>query len=273
MSSAFLGFMLYFPTHNEKFGKIFDIYDPDHDIPTYANPVPTAVLPTVAFDAEVGYNCFLMHSSRFKETNVYIINTFSELEQHAVNTLASDKRNPPVYTVGPLLDLKNSSKVASSERESIMKWLDAQHDSSVVYLCFGSWGGFELPQVNEIATALERSGQRFLCWNSTLESLWNGVPIATWPIYAEQQLNAFELVKELGLAIDLKSDHRHIGGAIVGADEIEKAVRSLMDKDNPARKIVLKMKEKCRHAVAEGGSSYYSMGCFIDKVMEHKLTM
>ncbi|KAG9129513.1 hypothetical protein Leryth_013099 [Lithospermum erythrorhizon] len=290
--------MLYFPTHNEKFGKIFDIYDPDHDIPTYANPVPTAVLPTVAFDAEVGYNCFLMHSSRFKETNVYIINTFSELEQHAVNTLASDKRNPPVYTVGPLLDLKNSSKVASSERESIMKWLDAQHDSSVVYLCFGSWGGFELPQWPEILVVHEANNTKdtgMICgwspqvdvlahqaiggfvshcsWNSTLESLWNGVPIATWPIYAEQQLNAFELVKELGLAIDLKSDHRHIGGAIVGADEIEKAVRSLMDKDNPARKIVLKMKEKCRHAVAEGGSSYYSMGCFIDKVMEHKLTM
>ncbi|KAG9129504.1 hypothetical protein Leryth_013089 [Lithospermum erythrorhizon] len=61
--TAFLGFMLYFPTHNEKFGKIFDIYDPDHDIPTYANPVPTAVLPTVA-SIPVGYNCFLMHSSR-----------------------------------------------------------------------------------------------------------------------------------------------------------------------------------------------------------------
>ncbi|XP_058211518.1 anthocyanidin 3-O-glucosyltransferase 2-like [Rhododendron vialii] len=28
-------------------------------------------------------------------------------------------------------------------------------------------------------------------WNSMLESLWCGVPMATWPMYAEQQMNAF----------------------------------------------------------------------------------
>ena len=26
-------------------------------------------------------------------------------------------------------------------------------------------------------------------WNSILESIWYGVPVATWPLYAEQQLN------------------------------------------------------------------------------------
>ncbi|KAF2319833.1 hypothetical protein GH714_019518 [Hevea brasiliensis] len=35
-------------------------------------------------------------------------------------------------------------------------------------------------------------------WNSVLESLWFGVPIATWPMYGEQQFNAFEMVIELG---------------------------------------------------------------------------
>ncbi|KAL0008657.1 hypothetical protein SO802_010159 [Lithocarpus litseifolius] len=44
-------------------------------------------------------------------------------------------------------------------------------------------------------------------WNSMLESLWFGVPIAAWPMYAEQQINAFEMMKELGLAVEVKMDY------------------------------------------------------------------
>ncbi|GAA0172823.1 glycosyltransferase [Lithospermum erythrorhizon] len=325
-TAAFLGLMLYIPTHNEKSGEIFEISDSDHDIPTYPNPVPARVLPNVTFQEE-GYACFLKHSSRFQETNGYIINSFSELEPYAITTLAADKKNPPVYTVGPLLDLKNGGKGSAFKRESIMNWLDAQPDSSVVYLSFGSMGAFDPPQLMEIAIALEKSGLRFLwcmrqarssekfsiidrvssldgflpkgflertktrgmicgwapqvdvlaheavggfvshCgWNSILESLWNGVPIATWSIYAEQQLNSFEMVKVLGLAVELKIDYR-CGTGLVTANEIEKGVTSLMDQENVVRKKVKQMKEKCRQAVVEGGSSFDSLGCFIQKIV------
>ncbi|PIN22173.1 hypothetical protein CDL12_05118 [Handroanthus impetiginosus] len=70
-------------------------------------------------------------------------------------------------------------------------------------------------------------------WNSTLESVWFGVPIATFPLYAEQQLNAFQLVKELGMAEAIRIDYvRDMNGEkpseIVGAEEIEAAIRRLM---------------------------------------------
>ncbi|KAI6670981.1 hypothetical protein NL676_005866 [Syzygium grande] len=63
-------------------------------------------------------------------------------------------------------------------------------------------------------------------WNSILESLWHGVLIVTWPIYAEQQLNAFMMLKELGLAEELRLDHKGhgVGGNLVQAEEIERAV-------------------------------------------------
>ncbi|KAF8051055.1 hypothetical protein N665_1811s0002, partial [Sinapis alba] len=41
-------------------------------------------------------------------------------------------------------------------------------------------------------------------WNSMLESLWFGVPMVTWPLYAEQKVNAFEMVEELGLAVEIR---------------------------------------------------------------------
>lgn len=66
-----------------------------------------------------------------------------------------------------------------------------------------------------------------LVWNSILERLWYGVAIATWPIYAEQQINAFRMAKELGLAMEMRLEFK-MGGDFVMANEIELAMRSQM---------------------------------------------
>ncbi|KAK1557993.1 hypothetical protein Q3G72_035503 [Acer saccharum] len=96
-------------------------------------------------------------------------------------------------------------------------------------------------------------------WNSILESLWYGVPIATWPIYAEQQMNAFQLVKELGLAVEIRLDYRE-GSDLVLAEELERGLRRLMDNGDVVRtKKVKEMKEKSRMALMENGSSYKSL--------------
>lgn len=99
-------------------------------------------------------------------------------------------------------------------------------------------------------------------WNSILESLWFGVPIITWPMYAEQQLNAFRMVRELDLAVELRLDYR-MGGDLVMANEIEKAVRSLMDGESRIRKKVEEMAEIGRKSLMDGGSSFNSIGQFI----------
>ncbi|XP_056176145.1 UDP-glycosyltransferase 71K2-like [Syzygium oleosum] len=103
-------------------------------------------------------------------------------------------------------------------------------------------------------------------WNSILEGLWHGVPIVTWPIYAEEQLNAFVMLKELGLADELRLDHkgRGVGGNLVQAEEIERAVGRLMGGGAASmRKRVKEMREAARNAVKEGGSSYDSIGKLI----------
>ncbi|KAF5727334.1 putative Glycosyltransferase [Tripterygium wilfordii] len=103
-------------------------------------------------------------------------------------------------------------------------------------------------------------------WNSILESLWHGVPIATWPLYAEQQLNAFRMVRELGLAVDLRMDYR--GNVdLVMADEVERAVKDLMSDDNEARRKVKRMSEMARIAVMDGGSSFNSVGLLIEDIL------
>ncbi|KAJ9129530.1 hypothetical protein P3X46_033794 [Hevea brasiliensis] len=105
-------------------------------------------------------------------------------------------------------------------------------------------------------------------WNSILESIWFGVPIATWPMNAEQQFNAFEMVIELELAAEIKIDYRNNSEIIVNCDEIERGIRCLMEHDNEKRKKVKEMGEKSRRALMEGGSSYSSLGTLIKDVMD-----
>ncbi|XP_057433176.1 UDP-glycosyltransferase 43-like [Lotus japonicus] len=102
-------------------------------------------------------------------------------------------------------------------------------------------------------------------WNSILESLWHGVPIATWPVYAEQQMNAFEMVKELGLSVEIRLDYR-AGGDLVRAEEVEKGVRLLMNDSDEIRRKVMEMSGKCKMALIENGSSYGNLVFLIQEL-------
>nr|XP_027066150.1 UDP-glycosyltransferase 71K1-like [Coffea arabica] len=325
-SAAFLGLMLYLPVRHSLKGTEFSISDPDSIIPAYTHPVPSRVLPSFLFDETGGYESMLYHGTRFREAKGLIINTFAELEPHAIKSLESDKELAPIYTIGPVLNFELDK---NPDFEKIIKWLDDQPSSSVLFLCFGSLGGFEPPQLAEMAAALERSGYRFLwsvrapmprdfrtrrieytnfseilpegffertkdkglvcgwapqldvlaheavggfvshCgWNSILESLWNGVPIATWPVYAEQQSSAFQLVKDLELAVELTLDYRFKNpDKLVPAKEIEKAIRCLMDSENPVRRRVKDIGKRAREALMDGGSSFISLGRFIEDLL------
>ncbi|OIT28067.1 PREDICTED: anthocyanidin 3-O-glucosyltransferase 2-like [Nicotiana attenuata] len=323
--AGFLGFVLYLSVWHSQHGREFSLSDPDLDLPAYADLVPSNVLPTFAFNKE-GYAAFMNHGARFKETKGILINTFAELEPHAVNSLASDPQLPPVYTIGPHLDLAGQ-KGREDNKEEIMKWLEDQPPSSVLFLCFGSMGTLEVLQLQELANALEQSGVRFLwsikmplgseygkfdellpegflirtkdrgmvcgwapqvhvlahkatagfvshCgWNSTLESLWHGVPMVTWPLYGEQQMNAFQMVKDLELAVELRMDYRmenNSDGGIVRAEEIENVIRCIMDSENPVRKRVKEMRDKSREVLMESGSSFVSLRLLLKTILDGK---
>nr|QEA68966.1 UGT71A40 [Panax ginseng] len=335
--AAFLGLQFYHLSlsdeHNQDLTEYKDM-DVELFIPSFINPVPAKVLPSVMLNKE-GSTMLQSISRRFKEAKAILVNTFAELEPHAIKALGDNGKIPPIYHVGPIINLKNKLGTTQnhSSEDGIISWLDNQPPSSVVFLCFGSFGSFDEGQVREIAHGLEQSGQRFLwslrrrpekmelpkdyenpeevlpegfiertsgmgkvigwapqtailshpavggfvshCgWNSTLESIWCGVPMATWPIYAEQQINAFELVKELGMAVEIKMDYREDyifapeNNLVVTADQIEKGMRCLMmDGESEMRKKVEEMKEKSRMAMVEGGSSYISLGHFFEDVM------
>ncbi|MCL7044704.1 hypothetical protein MKW94_009454 [Papaver nudicaule] len=61
-------------------------------------------------------------------------------------------------------------------------------------------------------------------WNSTLESIVCGIPMITWPLFAEQKMNAIMLVEDVGVAVRPKPNEN---GLIV-REEISRVVKTLM---------------------------------------------
>ncbi|KAE8685887.1 UDP-glucose flavonoid 3-O-glucosyltransferase 6 [Hibiscus syriacus] len=334
--AAFLGFEFYVQVlHDEQSVKLLELKDSETEftIPSYVNPVSTRLIPFNRTSSEV-VTFFLDMGRRLREVKGIMVNTFSELESHAIDSLSNHKlRNPAIYPVGPILDFSSSSETHHNH-DTIMQWMDEQPPSSVVFLCFGSMGSFSVEQVTEIANALEQSGYRFLwslrrpgekvngirgkptdygnmadalpegfldrtakvgkvtgwvpqaavlshpatggfvshCgWNSTLESIWFRVPMAAWPHFGEQHMNAFLLVKELGIAIDLKMDYKNYGDEveIVKADEIERGIRWLMDRDSDVRKKMKNIGDRSSKALLDGGTSQSTLRRFIDDVIDN----
>nr|AVW82185.1 putative UDP-glucosyltransferase UGT71C6 [Barbarea vulgaris subsp. arcuata] len=323
-NARYLGMMKYLPDRHRNIASAFDRSSGDEElpIPGFVNSIPAKFMPPGLFNREA-YEAYVELAPRFGDAKGILVNSFAELEPHPFDYFSHLESFPPVYPVGPILSLEDraSPNEEAADRDQIVRWLDDQPESSVVFLCFGSKGSVDEPQVKEIARALELVGCRFLwsirasgvetnpndmlpegfmgrvagkglvcgwapqvevlahkaiggfvshCgWNSTLESLWFGVPIATWPMYAEQQLNAFTLVKELGLAVDLRMDYVSGLGGLVTCDEITRAVRSMMDGGEGKRKKVKEMADAARKALVDGGSSSLATARFIGELLDN----
>ncbi|KAK4741791.1 hypothetical protein SAY87_025379 [Trapa incisa] len=99
-------------------------------------------------------------------------------------------------------------------------------------------------------------------WNSILESITAGVPMITWPLYAEQRLNRLVLVKETKVALSMNASEE----GLVTAVEVEARVRELMDSEigKSVRERTLMMKAAAEAALSPNGSSRAALNQLVD---------
>ncbi|GER45428.1 UDP-Glycosyltransferase superfamily protein [Striga asiatica] len=112
-------------------------------------------------------------------------------------------------------------------------------------------------------------------WNSTLEGVSAGVPMITWPIFAEQFLNEKLVVQVLrtGVGVGVKSV-AHLGEETspeneVGREDIRSAVERVMDVGREAderRERAKELGRKAKGAVEEGGSSSANVALLVQEI-------
>ena len=111
-------------------------------------------------------------------------------------------------------------------------------------------------------------------WNSTIEGICAGIPMITWPHFAEQFVNERLVVDVLktGVEIGVKAVTQwgqEQTEVTVTRDAVEKAVSKLMDGGEAAEEMRTRAEEfgvKARKALEEGGSSYNNINILIQEM-------
>ncbi|KAM0925294.1 hypothetical protein ACQ4PT_004273 [Festuca glaucescens] len=106
-------------------------------------------------------------------------------------------------------------------------------------------------------------------WNSVLESITAGVPLAVWPMQADQPFNARFAVEELKIAVRLQTSDGTMRG-LVTCEEVSRVVRELMlgEVGTEAAKNVAEISVLAKDAVSEGGSSWKAVEEMIRELRE-----
>ncbi|KAL4560464.1 hypothetical protein LXL04_032616 [Taraxacum kok-saghyz] len=114
-------------------------------------------------------------------------------------------------------------------------------------------------------------------WNSTLEGVTAGVPMVTWPHFADQFLNERFMVDvlkigvKIGMEVPVVVGEQDKFGVLVSKEDVKRAVESLMVKGEEGegrRKRARELGEMAKKAMEEGGSSHVNMRMMIQDISD-----
>ncbi|XP_073156931.1 hydroquinone glucosyltransferase-like [Henckelia pumila] len=100
-------------------------------------------------------------------------------------------------------------------------------------------------------------------WNSTLESVVNGVPLIAWPLYAEQRMNAVLLHEDVKVALRPKVGEN----GLVGRVDIGNVIKNLVEGEEGKgiRNRTRDLKDAAARVLGEDGTSTRSLAQVINK--------
>ncbi|XP_037426899.1 UDP-glycosyltransferase 90A1-like [Triticum dicoccoides] len=124
--------------------------------------------------------------------------------------------------------------------------------------------------VDQLGILQHQSVRGFLShcgWNSVLESVAAAVPLAAWPMQADQPLNAVFAVHELKIAVRVHTSDRTMRGPVT-SEEISRVVRELMlgEAGTEAAKNVAELSVLAMESILARGSSWKAVEEMIDEL-------
>ncbi|XP_042457154.1 hydroquinone glucosyltransferase-like [Zingiber officinale] len=202
--AALLALFLHLPALDEKFpGVDFEEMVQDVVVPGVF-PIPPQCMLTPLMDKKGrGYSCIIDNARRYHEARGILVNTVEELELAPLAAIRAGLCLPggavtqPVHPVGPII-----AGCDEEAGEKSVRGLDVRLAREAAVGVGITEGGAGAP-----------GGGGFVShcgWNSCVESMWYGVMVLPWPHCAEQHMNTFVLMNELGVAMAMRVERGDI---------------------------------------------------------------
>jgi UDP-glucosyl transferase 73C len=119
-------------------------------------------------------------------------------------------------------------------------------------------------------------------WNSTIEAICAGVPMVTWPLFADQFLNetlAVQILKvgvKIGVENPMKWGEEEESSVLIKKEAIISGIERLMDESSESEERIKKIRELAnlaKKAVEKDGSSYTNVSLFIQDIIQKNKDM
>ncbi|KAJ1686772.1 hypothetical protein LUZ63_018162 [Rhynchospora breviuscula] len=308
MSAAFFSVLLHFKRVPPPKTPQSPVREKDELVEKYIPSVRSIKLSDVDPLYVASLELALQAASTARKAQCMLFTSFYELESCVIDSLRKDL-NYPVYTIGPsvphmfppkaessdhLTWLDSQSKnsvlyislgsflsVSQSQFEEIAMgihaskvkflWVARENLSLVQEYCGDD--GLVVPWCDQLNVLRHPSVGGFLThcgFNSTLETLFTGVPVLALPIFWDQISNGRLLADEWSTGWNLR-DIRGNNGTL-NREEIKLAVMKLMDLERTEAKEIkeraLNWSRTSKLAVKEGGSSFVSLKNFISDFID-----
>ncbi|XP_043708139.1 UDP-glycosyltransferase 87A1-like isoform X2 [Telopea speciosissima] len=237
-----------------------------------------------------------------------LFTSFYELDSHSTDALRA-ALSLPVYPIGPsiphMIDHNTLNKdyyfnwldsqsegsvlyvslgsflsVSSDQMEEIAAGL---HDSGVPYLWIARQDtshlqkasgekGIVIPWCDQLRVLCHSSIGGFWShcgWNSTLESVFAGTPMLTFPIFWDQMPNSKLIADDLRIGWRVREGENKV----VKREDIARTVQRFMDSSGEETKEMRRRARElqcvCKNAIEKGGSSETNLDAFVRDILQY----
>ncbi|MQL85148.1 hypothetical protein Taro_017675 [Colocasia esculenta] len=189
--------------------------------------------------------------------------------------LDSQPKNSVLYvSLGSFLSVSGEQmdEIARGLRASGVRFLWVSRRDSERMQELGGGAGLVVPWCDQLKVLCHPAVGGFLThcgWNSTLEAVYAGVPVLTFPIAWDQPPDSRLIVDEWKTGLNLKGEAAE-DSRVVGREEIARTVQRLMDSEGEESKELRRrageLKKACRRALQVGGSSMVGLDALIARM-------